>query len=532
MIAKTAGSLGILLIGLFLSCLLLSPAAAQDNETCLMCHEDPDMVGEKDGREYSVFVDPDVFAHSVHGEVECIQCHYYLDGVEDFPHEEAEPEPVECGICHDDISEQYMESLHGQKLEEGEELAPACWDCHGAHDVRPHSDPKSPVAKFNIPFMCGACHKEGAPVDRKYDIPQDSILSHYSLSIHGEGLYKQGLTVSAVCSDCHTAHHVLPHGDPRSSIHRDNVSLTCQKCHGRIEEVHTKVIRGELWEKEPNKVPVCVDCHEPHKARKVFYQEVSDRECMACHADRNLTMVRDGVTLSLYVDTVQLKNSIHRGQTCAQCHTNTSPHMKRPCATVPDKVDCGVCHTETVELYATSTHGMLNERGDQDAPECTDCHGRHDTRGHKDPKSRTYARNVPDLCTDCHSPTGAVGRRHARDGVDHHVGSYPMSIHGKGLLESGLLVTAMCTDCHTAHHVLPETDPLSSVHHDNIARTCATCHDGIYEQFVTSIHSPAVSESKEALPTCASCHHSHTIERTDSPDFKQEMIDQCGDCHA
>jgi cytochrome b subunit of formate dehydrogenase len=107
-----------------------------------------------------------------------------------------------------------------------------------------------------------------------------------------------------------------------------------------------------------------------------------------------------------------------------------------------------------------------------------------------------------------------------------------MSIHGKGLLESGLLVTAMCTDCHTPHHELPKDNPESSVNHRNIAHTCGSCHDGIYEVFVTSIHSPTVSDSKDPLPDCASCHHAHTIERTDRPDFQQEMTNSCGHCHS
>ena len=45
-----------------------------------------------------------------------------------------------------------------------------------------------------------------------------NILGNYMDSIHGEGLFKQGLTVTAVCTSCHTAHFVLPHTDPRSSI--------------------------------------------------------------------------------------------------------------------------------------------------------------------------------------------------------------------------------------------------------------------------------------------------------------------------
>jgi hypothetical protein len=222
-----------------------------------------------------VFVGPDVFARSVHGELTCVTCHADLEGVE-LPHD-VPLERVECGTCHDDIAEVYDNSLHGLLAHAGEKLAPRCRDCHGVHDILPAGDDSSRVTKFNIPFMCGRCHKEGTAVTQTYDIPQDSILTHYSFSIHGEGLYKQGLTVTAVCSDCHTAHNVLPHTDPRSTIYRANVPQTCAQCHGRIETVHKKVIRGELWEKEPNKVPVCIDCHEPHKARKLI-QTGTDRK--------------------------------------------------------------------------------------------------------------------------------------------------------------------------------------------------------------------------------------------------------------
>ena len=59
------------------------PVAAQENADCLVCHEDPDLVGEFAGKERSVFVDPGAFAASVHAELACIDCHGDLDGVED-----------------------------------------------------------------------------------------------------------------------------------------------------------------------------------------------------------------------------------------------------------------------------------------------------------------------------------------------------------------------------------------------------------------------------------------------------------------
>jgi cytochrome b subunit of formate dehydrogenase/nitrate/TMAO reductase-like tetraheme cytochrome c subunit len=98
-------------------------------------------------------------------------------------------------------------------------------------------------------------------------------------------------------------------------------------------------------------------------------------------------------------------------------------------------------------------------------------------------------------------------------------------------LESGLVVTAMCTDCHTPHHVLPSDDPESSVHPDNIPQTCARCHNGIFEKFQKSIHSPEISDSDKPLPDCHDCHSSHTIRRTGEEGFKLSMMEQCGNCH-
>ncbi|UCD16997.1 MAG: cytochrome c3 family protein [Candidatus Zixiibacteriota bacterium] len=502
---------------------------AQSAEDCLICHEDPDLTKERDGREVSLFIDPDRFNKSIHIDLECVGCHFDLMDVE-LPHDE-NLEPVDCGMCHDQIADVYTQSLHGEAVRTGEKLAPRCRDCHGAHDILAVTSPESRVARFKIPFMCGYCHKEGSAVTQTYDIPQDSILSHYSQSIHGFGLFKQGLTVTAVCTDCHTAHSVLPHSDPRSSIHRDNVAAMCQGCHGRIEEVHQKVIRGELWEKEPHKVPACVDCHAPHEIRRVFYEEgMADRDCMQCHEKRNLTAVRDGKIVSMYVDTVEVHNSIHRQTSCAQCHTGATRSRDRPCATVADRVDCSICHSEVVETYASSIHGRFADRGDQRAPGCTDCHGTHEVRGSRDPDSPTFPTAVPDLCARCHGEEGIVSSGMTEGELD-PVSSYLAGIHGIGLKKSGLVVTAKCTDCHTTHHLLPKDDPESSVNHNNLTLTCAKCHKGIYESFSKSIHSPTVADTDQYLPTCNGCHESHAIVRTDSEGFRIEIMDQCGNCH-
>ena len=116
------------------------------------------------------------------------------------------------------------------------------------------------------------------------------------MSVHGDALFHKGLTVTAVCTSCHTAHNILDHNNPASSINRAKVAGTCMQCHSRIEEVHVKVIEGRLWEEEPHKVPSCVECHQPHKIRRrtVTTQEASSQACLKCHSDPELAVDRDG----------------------------------------------------------------------------------------------------------------------------------------------------------------------------------------------------------------------------------------------
>ena len=511
-----------------------TPAGAQSSDLCLMCHSNASLFQDNERAEQLV-VTQERLDRSVHGpaEVSCTDCHRGLS----YPHPADPPRP-DCSICHDDQSVQHAASLHGQAAARGDTLAPTCFTCHGGHDILAHTDPRSPTYVMNIPLLCGQCHREGSEVTLTHDIPAEQVLENYSLSIHGAGLFRQGLTVTAVCTSCHTSHFILPHTDPRSSINEANVAATCTQCHALIEEVHRQVIEGQLWEAEPHKIPVCVDCHAPHKIRRVFYDAgVANQECYRCHSDPNLTMERNGETVSLYVDEQAYSLSTHAGTGCAQCHTDVTPSLiARPCTTsVATNVDCAVCHADEVEQHGSGVHGQLAAAGNPDAPSCLDCHDKHATRSRVDPLSPTFPRNIPGLCARCHREGEAAARLLNYEGPD-IVRSYRMSIHGKGLVESGLVVTATCSSCHTPHHQLPPDDPASSVNRHNIADTCGTCHHGIEDTYQQSIHwvgREDFDEEKEGrtLPSCEDCHTSHTISRTDRGDFRLMMMHQCGRCH-
>ena len=500
--------------------LVATVRAANDHETCLECH------GEKDAG--SDYVDGVKFGHSIHAGLDCTDCHADVD-VDDLPHAD-KLAPVQCGTCHDDVQTDFDIGIHGTMLAQRAPYAPKCTECHGKHDILPSTDPESRTYKMNVPALCGGCHREGAPVARAYDIPQKDILENYSESIHGEGLFHKGLIVAAACADCHGAHKILPHTNPLSSTSPRNIAKTCMQCHQRIEQVHAKIIRGELWEKTPGAVPACTDCHVPHKVRKeIISVSLSNRDCLKCHQDPQLHAVTAaGETVSMFVDANMVDASVHTNMPCVKCHIDVDPRLKRPCEP-SGKVDCSTCHAKISEEYYESGHGQAFLRGESQAPVCTTCHGSHDVMDHTKEDSPTFRAAVPELCGRCHREGGQASEL-ATLSQPSAFSDYSTSVHGRGLTEKGLLPSAVCIDCHTAHMVLKHTDPRSSVSPKNIPATCATCHRGIYKDYIKSVHF-SVEETKEKLPNCANCHSSHTIGRVEQDAFMQQVTTQCGSCH-
>jgi len=530
----------LVLLGAFAALAFLPPpppASAVDNDTCLMCHGDKDFTTERGGKTVSLFVDAKTLAGSVHKDVDCASCHQDAD-VEDFPHPE-NLEPVYCGTCHDNAELDYDASIHGQALNRKEPYAPRCRDCHGTHNILSPKDPESKTYKMKVPYLCGGCHREGAPVARVYDISEHNIVENYSQSIHGEGLFKKGLVVTATCTNCHRAHLILPHTDPRASINPRNIANTCMQCHGQIEQVHIQVIRGELWEKEPGAIPACTDCHLPHKARKeAVALTISDRDCLKCHekpdihwADGSDSVTVAGPdTLSLVVNRDVLRASVHENIPCVKCHSDVDPRLHRPCETA-GRAECSNCHAKLSEEYYASGHGQDFVKGIPEAPYCTTCHGAHGVKSHSDDRSPTFRSAVPTLCGSCHRSEGAAPRVNAELLEVNAFTDYSKSVHGRGLTEKGLLPSAICIDCHGSHMILNHTDPRSSVYDKNIPATCATCHQGIYKQYIKSVHNDMEGDGKKRLPNCTDCHSAHTIREVQQDEFMAQVTSQCGSCH-
>lgn len=64
-----------------------------------------------------------------------------------------------CGSCHTEKLSTYHDTFHSQLGSLGGYVETArCWDCHGAHQILPASDPRSAIAPANLVATCGRCH--------------------------------------------------------------------------------------------------------------------------------------------------------------------------------------------------------------------------------------------------------------------------------------------------------------------------------------------------------------------------------------
>jgi predicted CXXCH cytochrome family protein len=508
-------------------------AIAQTNEDCLMCHEDPDLSIERNGKSVSLFMNEAVLKNTVHSKIKCAECHQEPNP-DEFAHSEGgdfKIPTVNCAGCHKSAGMQFDRGIHGTAFKEGAPYAPSCKECHGTHKILSGRNPESVTYKMNIPYLCGNCHKEGSPVARIYNITEHNIIENYSQGIHGKGLFESGLLVTATCNDCHGNHQILPATDRSSSVNPNRVARTCMKCHVQIEKTHKKVIKNELWEEKPGAVPSCTDCHPPHIVQNEKIEEsISNQSCLSCHDKENAMkkVTFKGDTIHM-VEVGLLNNSVHNNIPCMKCHTDVNPKLERPCEPVK-RVDCSNCHNEVSNQYFDSGHGKAFLAKSTDAPYCTDCHGTHGTKWKTDETSSTYRGNIPKLCGECHQKDGKANAMGDLKEVDAFA-DYSKSIHGQGLTEKGLLVSAICTDCHTTHHELKESDPASSVNPLNVPTTCATCHKSIYEDYINSDHSIRNNTSKLNYPTCTTCHSAHVISEIDKDKFMNEVTVQCGACH-
>ncbi|NIR42652.1 MAG: DUF4405 domain-containing protein [Gemmatimonadetes bacterium] len=262
----------------------------------------------------------------------------------------------------------------------------------------------------------------------------------YEESVHGYAL-SRGNPRAPTCEECHGGHNVLPSSDPRSPTHKVRLPNTCARCHGTAGLLTDQLV------KLPQSFTAYAESVHGQGAERGIATAAS---CSDCHG------VHD---LKGSVDPTSRINPANVARTCGQCH--------------PD-----------IQLeYDRSIHGRALETGVRDSPTCTDCHGEHLILSPEDPDARTSAAHqAVETCGRCHNDPIIISKYNLEGGV---VGSYVDSYHG-WVTRRGGRAAATCVSCHTAHLVLPEEDPLSTINPANLAETCGRCHKDADYKFASS----------------------------------------------
>jgi cytochrome b subunit of formate dehydrogenase len=141
--------------------------------------------------------------------------------------------PATCGKCHADVQTAFMQSTHGTAISRGNYMAPVCTDCHGIHTIKAPNDPNSAVAAGNVGNTCAACHAS-VRLSSEFGVAGNRVSSYLS-SYHGMAS-KVGSATVANCASCHGVHNILPSSDPRSTINHANLAKTCGQCHPGANE--------------------------------------------------------------------------------------------------------------------------------------------------------------------------------------------------------------------------------------------------------------------------------------------------------
>lgn len=269
--------------------------------------------------------------------------------------------------------------------------------------------------------------------------------------------------------------------------------IRCLACHGKLG--FKKVLSsGKILELfvDPTQIRLsahkdhhCIDCHcdiseVPHT---LIPQKVN---CRRCHYLGNLAGAPQIEKYREYEESIHGKE-LAKGNTkapvCQDCHGShfilpgSDPQSTVAHNNIPRV--CGSCHIDIFLEYQNSVHGKALAKGIKDAPVCTNCHGEHEIQKAIEKTSTISASNVAVTCAKCHASVAIMERYGIKT---EQVKAYRESFHGIAN-EFGVLKAANCASCHTAHNILPESDPRSTVFLNNIPNTCGKCHPGANANF-------------------------------------------------
>ena len=293
------------------------------------------------------------------------------------------------------------------------------------------------------------------------------------------------------CRGCHADVGSFPHAD-------EGTRPECGACHPDVAQaLQTGVHAGA----DRDSAGACAACHGPvHGIRPggnpdspVAKRRLADT-CGACHADPEF-LAAHGLGGARPVEAWRggvHGRAVERGDaaapSCSECHgSHAIRRASDPEAPIhPSRVagTCGACHAGIEAAFRGSVHGRAVQRGVREAPACTDCHGEHEILAAGEPGSPVHPARVSSAtCGRCHGDERLLRRLHL---PADRVPTFEESFHGLSA-RSGRQTVANCASCHGIHEILPSSDPRSTIHPDQLPKTCGACHPGAGERYALGL---------------------------------------------
>ncbi len=293
------------------------------------------------------------------------------------------------------------------------------------------------------------------------------------------------------CLSCHIDRDTVPHlEDSDFAVGCEG----CRMCHTEASEEYQAHGRSAIGTCED--MPQCKDCHGDHdvlpssvKIARTHPVNLPDT-CGKCHENLDITKKYEILIdhpIAIYENSVHgkaTKGGIYVAATCNDCHSAGGTAHKIFSPGYPESSinhfnipqTCGKCHKGVESDFMEGIHGQLVERGETDAPVCTNCHGEHGILSPKDPRSPVSRSRVAEAtCSPCHESTVLNEKYGLRPG---RLTTFIDSYHGLKS-KAGDTHVANCASCHGVHRILPSADPTSTIYPANLQSTCGDCHPGI-----------------------------------------------------
>jgi len=365
--------------------------------------------------------------------------------------------------------------------------------------------------------MCLGCHSDK---NLTKQLENKEVLS---LSINGDA-FANSVHNPINCGGCHTDISMENHPQIKKIKNKKeytaNSSKTCSMCHPE-DQLKTKPTHRTLMDKAS-----CSECHGAHYIKKLaeWKKGISEAQhCLTCHRyDLSMTM-KNGEVISLYMNELVFKNSIHGNLSCGSCHIGFSK-TEHPTKTFKNKNEylsgaskiCSMCHTDE-QLKKKPVHSTLVAQAT-----CIECHGSHTVKGITAQKATT---KDTEYCLSCHKHKISMTMKNGE--------SLSVSVD-EAALRNSAHKNLQCIECHMAFSKKEHPVRVFKSLHDYSTSSmslCKKCHANASHQYESSIHFSLLDTGNTKAPSCEGCHgKAHiTIKATMDKSFG---IKSCNKCHA